>query len=142
MIRYHLAEVYERQRRFADAASTLTGLPVETGQKQMPVNQKMDLYLRIANLLLEDQQYDEAEININRAVHHQTETSPELVTKFKVFSFVRRNSFADNYGSCARLQEEVHRGCSEVLRGFSSAEYFQGTEGRSTDSIDDLYSSG
>lgn len=50
----------------------------------MQPTQKMDLYLRIACLLLEDQQYGEADLYVNRAGHHQTEASSDLSTKFKV----------------------------------------------------------
>ena len=35
MLRYRLADIYERQGRHADAAQMLAGLPVETGQKYL-----------------------------------------------------------------------------------------------------------
>lgn len=66
-IRQHLANIYERNQCWRDAASVLVGIPLETGQKQYPVDYKLDTYLKIARLYLEDDDPVQAESYINRA---------------------------------------------------------------------------
>lgn len=54
-IRQHLAEIYERECNWRQAASVLVGIPLETGQKQYSVDYKLETYLKIARLCLEDE---------------------------------------------------------------------------------------
>lgn len=53
-IRFHLANIYERNQQWRDAATVLVGIPLETGQKQYSVECKLGTYLKIARLYLED----------------------------------------------------------------------------------------
>ena len=54
-IRQHLADIYEREQNWRQAAEVLVGIPLETGQKQYTVAYKLETYLKIARLYLEDE---------------------------------------------------------------------------------------
>ena len=47
-IRQHLADIYEREQNWCQAAKVLVGIPLETGQKQYSVDYKLETYLKIA----------------------------------------------------------------------------------------------
>ncbi|EDW46856.1 COP9 signalosome complex subunit 4 [Drosophila sechellia] len=84
-IRFHLANIYERNQQWRDAATVLVGIPLETGQKQYSVECKLGTYLKIARLYLEDNDSVQAELFINRASLLQAETnSEELQVLYKV----------------------------------------------------------
>ncbi|KAH8394935.1 hypothetical protein KR222_011252 [Zaprionus bogoriensis] len=84
-IRFHLANIYERNQLWRDAATVLVGIPLETGQKQYSVECKLGTYLKIARLYLEDNDSVQAELFINRASLLQAETnSEELQVLYKV----------------------------------------------------------
>ena len=51
----------------AQAAAVLVGIPLETGQKQYSTDYKLETYLKIARLFLEDDDPIQAEAYINRA---------------------------------------------------------------------------
>lgn len=76
-IRQHLAEIYERNQQWREAANVLVGIPLETGQKQYTVDYKLQTYLKIARLYLEDNDSVLAEAYINRASLLQAETNCE-----------------------------------------------------------------
>jgi len=84
-IRQHLAQIYERNENWREAANVLVGIPLETGQKQYTVDYKLETYLKIARLYLEDGDPVQAEAFINRASLLQAETkSEELHVLYKV----------------------------------------------------------
>jgi len=84
-LRQHLAQMYERQELWKEAASVLVGIPLETGQKQYSVDYKLETYLKIARLFLEDDDPIQAEAYINRASLLQAETkNEELQIQYKV----------------------------------------------------------
>ncbi len=84
-IRQHLADIYEREQAWRQAAQVLTGIPLENGQKQYSVDYKLETYLKIARLYLEDEDPVQAEGFINRAAQLQTQTkNPELQIIYKV----------------------------------------------------------
>ncbi|XP_037042278.1 COP9 signalosome complex subunit 4 [Bradysia coprophila] len=84
-IRQHLAHIYERNENWREAANVLVGIPLETGQKQYTVDYKLETYLKIARLYLEDGDPVQAEAFINRASLLQAETkSEELHVLYKV----------------------------------------------------------
>uniref|UniRef100_A0A6Q2Y7U7 PSMD12/CSN4-like N-terminal domain-containing protein n=1 Tax=Esox lucius TaxID=8010 RepID=A0A6Q2Y7U7_ESOLU len=60
-IRQHLATIYEKEEDWRNAAQVLVGIPLETGQKQYNVDYKLDTYLKIARLYLEDDDPVQAE---------------------------------------------------------------------------------
>jgi len=73
-IRQHLADIYEREQNWREAAKVLVGIPLETGQKQYSVDYKLETYLKIARLYLEDEDPIQGEAYINRAAQLQTQT--------------------------------------------------------------------
>lgn len=84
-IRQHLADIYEREQNWREAANVLVGIPLETGQKQYSVDYKLDTYLKIARLYLEDDDPVQAEAYINRASLLQAESrNEELQIYYKV----------------------------------------------------------
>ncbi|XP_061196237.1 COP9 signalosome complex subunit 4-like [Saccostrea echinata] len=75
-IRQHLADIYERQSMWREAANVLVGIPLETGQKQYPTDYKLETYLKIARLYLEEDPV-QAEAYINRASLLQADSKNE-----------------------------------------------------------------
>merc|ERR1712142_1021903 len=76
-IRQHLADIYEREQNWCQAAKVLVGIPLETGQKQYSVDYKLETYLKIARLYLEDEDPMQGEAYINRAAQLQTQTKDD-----------------------------------------------------------------
>ena len=61
----------------------LVGIPLETGQKQYSVDYKLETYLKIARLFLEDEDPVQGEAYINRAAQLQTQTKNQtLIVSF------------------------------------------------------------
>ncbi|KAF2984351.1 hypothetical protein EK904_000739 [Melospiza melodia maxima] len=84
-IRQHLASIYEKEEDWRNAAQVLVGIPLETGQKQYNVDYKLETYLKIARLYLEDDDPVQAEAYINRASLLQNEsTNEQLQIHYKV----------------------------------------------------------
>ena len=91
-IRQHLADIYEREENWRQAAQVLVGIPLETGQKQYTVAYKLETYLRIARLYLEDEDPVQGEAFINRAAQLQTQTKNErLQIIYKVLKEDKKN---------------------------------------------------
>ena len=68
-IRQYLARLLKAEKKFSMAANILQNMPLETNQKQISSDFKMDIYLQIAELYLEDQLPTKAETYISRAGH-------------------------------------------------------------------------
>lgn len=84
-IRQHLSQIYEREENWKEAANVLGQIPLETGQKQYSTDYKLETYLKIARLYLEDDDPINAEGFINRASMLQAETKNEqLQVMYKV----------------------------------------------------------
>ncbi|KAL4239497.1 COP9 signalosome complex subunit 4 [Mactra antiquata] len=83
-IRQHLADIYEREGSWKEAANILVGIPLETGQKHYTTDYKLETYLKIARLYLEDSDSIQAEAYINRASLLQTDSqNHELQIHYK-----------------------------------------------------------
>ncbi|ESP04025.1 hypothetical protein LOTGIDRAFT_203414 [Lottia gigantea] len=76
-IRQHLADIYEHEQSWKEAAGVLVGIPLETGQKQYTTDYKLQTYLKIARLYLEDDDPVLAEAFINRASILQADSQNE-----------------------------------------------------------------
>ena len=88
-IRQHLADIYEREQNWRQAAQVLVGIPLETGQKQYTVDYKLETYLKIARLYLEDEDPVQGEAYINRAAQLQTQTKDDhLQIIYKVHTYL------------------------------------------------------
>ena len=100
LIRQHLADIYEKEQNWKQAAQVLVGIPLETGQKQYTVDYRLETYLKIARLYLEDEDPVQGEAYINRAAQLQTQTRNDhlqiiykVVYKFTLFWSIFRNFF-------------------------------------------------
>jgi COP9 signalosome complex subunit 4 len=83
-IRLLLAGVQEKENAYNDAAKTLMGIPLESGQRSYTLDFKMNTYLRIANLCLLAGSSEEAEVQVNRASLLQNDIKDEaLLLKYK-----------------------------------------------------------
>jgi len=96
VIRHHLATLYEKEEEWRKAAESLAGIPLETGQKQYSPSYKLETYLRIAKLYMEDEDPVQGEAYINRAAQLQSQTKEEkLQIQFKacqgrIFDYKRK----------------------------------------------------
>ncbi|KAH7729510.1 PCI domain containing protein [Aphelenchoides avenae] len=83
-IRLILAGVQEQEKAFREAAQTLIGIPLESGQRSYPAEFKMNTYLRITELCLEAEAPEEAELQVNRASLLQNDIKDEgLLLRYK-----------------------------------------------------------
>ncbi|KAH9639599.1 hypothetical protein HF086_010006 [Spodoptera exigua] len=88
-IRQHLADIYERNQNWKEAANVLVGIPLETGQKQYSVDYKLETYLKIARLYLEVDDPVQAEAFVNRASLLQAETTNEQLQIYYKVCYAR-----------------------------------------------------
>ncbi|EIW61954.1 uncharacterized protein TRAVEDRAFT_27385 [Trametes versicolor FP-101664 SS1] len=84
-LRFQLADILEEEEQWSDAARVLTGISLDSGQRSLPDEEKLRVYVRIVRLLLEDEDSVEAERYYNRAalLAHST-TERETLLQFKL----------------------------------------------------------
>jgi len=85
IIRENLAVVYEEEEEWADAAKCLRDIPLDTGNRVVDDEKKVTIYVKIAQLYLEDDESVQADVYINRAaalVHGCKD--PVLQLRYKV----------------------------------------------------------
>lgn len=83
-LRYQLADMYEDEEEWSDAAKCLMGISFESGNRSWSDQEKFRLYIRVTRLLLEDGDSVQAEIYYNRAallVHSNTDRELGLIYK-------------------------------------------------------------
>ncbi|KAJ1919638.1 hypothetical protein IWQ60_007200 [Tieghemiomyces parasiticus] len=80
-----LAELYEGQSAWTDAAGALQGIPLESGHRNVPSLTKFRVYLRIAQLYLRANQATMAETYLNRAglLVHDVKDDPAGQLQFR-----------------------------------------------------------
>lgn len=66
-MREMLAEVYEQDEEWTEAAKILQGIPMDSGHRTIPDEYKLDVYIKIVRLLLQDDDAVSAEMYLNRA---------------------------------------------------------------------------
>lgn len=79
-MRHHLSGIFEREQRWREAAAVLSGIPLESGRKQYSSDYRLETYIRIARLYLEDEDAVGAETYITRASVLQAETKDEQLS--------------------------------------------------------------
>ena len=67
LIREHMANVFEAEEEWSTAAKLLAAIPMDSGIRMIEVSYKVDKYIKIAMLFLQDEEAVSAETNINRA---------------------------------------------------------------------------
>jgi len=84
-VREHLATVFEAEEDWTQAAKMLAGIPLDSGIRVLEDNYKVEKYIKIAMLYLQDEESISAETNINRASLLITEdTRDDLRLQHKV----------------------------------------------------------
>ncbi|KAF7726476.1 COP9 signalosome complex subunit 4 [Apophysomyces ossiformis] len=66
-LREKLASIYEAQEDFLEAAKILQGIPLDSGHRAISDEYKLQIYIRIVRLLLEEDEAVTAEAYLNRA---------------------------------------------------------------------------
>ncbi|ORY82708.1 hypothetical protein BCR37DRAFT_342041, partial [Protomyces lactucae-debilis] len=85
LLRETLATVFEGQHDFMEAARMLQAISLESGQRSISDNQKLNIYIRILRCLLEEDEAIEADAYLNRASHLVTPTTdPAILVHFKL----------------------------------------------------------
>lgn len=106
-IRQHLADIYERNQVWKEAANVLVGIPLETGQKQYPSDYKLETYLKIARLYLEDDDPIQAEAFINRASLLQAESKQENLQVYYKVCYARVLDYRRKFIEAAQRYNEL-----------------------------------
>ncbi|KAJ3646947.1 hypothetical protein Zmor_024503 [Zophobas morio] len=106
-IRQHLADIYERNQMWREAANVLVGIPLETGQKQYTVDYKLETYLKIARLYLEDDDPVQAEAFINRASLLQAESKNEQLQIYYKVCYARVLDYRRKFIEAAQRYNEL-----------------------------------
>ncbi|CAH1795447.1 unnamed protein product [Owenia fusiformis] len=106
-IRQHMAEMYEREEKWNKAAVTLVGIPLETGQKQYSNDYKLETYLKIARLYLEDEDPVQAEAYINRASLLQADSQNEQLQIYYKVCYARVLDFRRKFIEAAARYNEL-----------------------------------
>ncbi|RWS12118.1 COP9 signalosome complex subunit 4-like protein [Dinothrombium tinctorium] len=107
LIRQHLSLIYEENGNWKEAASVLVGIPLETGQKQYSVDYKLETYLKIARLYLEDEDPVQAEAYINRASLLQAETMNEELQVYYKSCYARVLDYRRKFIEAAQRYNEL-----------------------------------
>ncbi|KAK0045447.1 COP9 signalosome complex subunit 4-like isoform X1 [Biomphalaria pfeifferi] len=106
-IRQHLASIYEREESWREAANVLVGIPLETGQKQYSPDYKLETYLKIARLFLEDEDANQADAYINRASMLQAESKNEELQILYKACYARVLNFRRKFIEAAQRYNEL-----------------------------------
>lgn len=106
-IRQHLAGIYEKEQNWQAAAKVLVGIPLETGQKQYSVDYKLETYMKIARLYLEDGDPILAEAFINRASLLQAETKDEQLQIYYKVCYARVLDYRRKFIEAAQRYNEL-----------------------------------
>jgi len=113
-INYNLAKlIISEGSDFLTAAKVLQAIPLETGQRNYPVEKKVKIWVMIAQLYLEEEKALEAERFINKAAPLTGQIKNEkLLLKYKS-AFVRNQDFNRKFSEAAlsyyRLSQTVPR---------------------------------
>ncbi|ORX55109.1 signalosome subunit 4 [Hesseltinella vesiculosa] len=67
LLREKLATIYEQEEEFAEAAKVLQGIALDSGHRTISDEYKLQIYIRIVRLLLEEDDAVPAETYLNRA---------------------------------------------------------------------------
>ncbi|KAF9934459.1 COP9 signalosome complex subunit 4 [Linnemannia zychae] len=106
-IRMHLATIYENEEDWAEAAQVLMGVPLDSGHRIVPNEFKIEIYIRIVRLLLEDDEAGMADTYLNRAAVLMRDTNNiSLQLTFKL-SQARIADFKNNFLKASSQYHEI-----------------------------------
>lgn len=115
-IRVQLATIYEDEENWREAARILVAIPLDSGQRFLSPEEKVDIYVKIARLYLEDEESVQAEAYINRAaelIHLVTDDALRL--KYKA-CFARIQDYKRNFLKAAMHYYELSQIVGEQER--------------------------
>jgi len=85
VIRQNLANIYEKEEEWKEAARVLIGIPLDSSQRVLEPEYKVNIYVKIAQLFLEDDESVQAEAYINRAAELIHQCKDEMLKlRYKV----------------------------------------------------------
>ncbi|KAI9005993.1 hypothetical protein BC832DRAFT_461576 [Gaertneriomyces semiglobifer] len=106
-VREKLADILEEQEEFLEAARQLQGIPLDSGHRPISENYKLQIYIRIVRLLLEEDDAVTAEAYLNRAaLLIVNSTDPVLPIHFKL-SQAKVLDFKRNFLQAASKYHEL-----------------------------------
>jgi len=116
IIRENLAKLYEGEEEWREAAKILIGIPLDTGQRVLDPEYKVNIYVKIAQLYLEDDESVQAEAYINRASEliHQVKDET-LKLRYKV-CFARIMDYKRQFMKAALRYYELSQIVNETER--------------------------
>ncbi|CEI93959.1 hypothetical protein RMCBS344292_08183 [Rhizopus microsporus] len=79
-LREKLADVYESEDDYLEAAKTLQGIPLDSGHRAVSDEYRLKIYMRIVKLLLEEDEAIQAEAYLNRTALLIASSSDTLLT--------------------------------------------------------------
>lgn len=103
IIRIQVARIYEKEENWRESAKILVAIPLDSGQRFLSAEEKVEIYIKIARLYLEDEESVQAEAYINRAAEliHQV-NDQELKISYKA-CYARISDYKRNF-----LKAAVH----------------------------------
>ncbi|KIM90828.1 hypothetical protein PILCRDRAFT_811315 [Piloderma croceum F 1598] len=106
-LRFQLADLLEEDEEWSEAARVLMGISLDSGQRTMPDEDKLRVYVRIVRLLLEDEDSVQAESYYNRAalLVHST-SDKETLLQFKLCQ-ARISDYARKFLEAAMRYHEL-----------------------------------
>eukprot|EP01112_Ceratiomyxa_fruticulosa_P013896 TRINITY_DN393_c0_g1_i1.p2 TRINITY_DN393_c0_g1~~TRINITY_DN393_c0_g1_i1.p2 ORF type:complete len:457 (-),score=89.26 TRINITY_DN393_c0_g1_i1:2002-3171(-) len=116
IVRQALAKIYESRQEWREAARILIAIPLDSGQRVLTPEEKVQIYVKIARLYLEDDESVQAEAYINRAsdlIHQCKSAGLQLAYKTcfaRILDFKAEFLKASNrYYELSQLVEEHER---------------------------------
>uniref|UniRef100_X1ZGW4 COP9 signalosome complex subunit 4 n=1 Tax=Capitella teleta TaxID=283909 RepID=X1ZGW4_CAPTE len=106
-IRQYLATLYEQQQKWKEAADVLVGIPLETAQRQYKSDYKLETYLKIARLYLENEEPVQAEAYINRASLLQADSKNEQLQIYYKVCYARVLDYRRKFIEAAQRYNEL-----------------------------------
>lgn len=114
VIRENLSKLYEAEEDWAEAARILQGIPLESSHRLLEDNYKLGIYVKIAQLHLENDDHVLAEQSLNRAAALLSKnTEPQLRLNYKV-SFARIQDFKRKFIEASLRYHELSQ--SKMLK--------------------------
>jgi len=116
IIRVDLAKIYEEDEEWKEAAKILIAIPLDTGQRVLDPEYKVNIYIKIAQLYLEDDESVQAEAYINRASELIHQCKDEILKlRYKV-CFARIMDYKRQFMKAALRYYELSQIVSEHER--------------------------
>eukprot|EP01114_Cavostelium_apophysatum_P005932 TRINITY_DN17109_c0_g1_i2.p1 TRINITY_DN17109_c0_g1~~TRINITY_DN17109_c0_g1_i2.p1 ORF type:complete len:332 (+),score=54.54 TRINITY_DN17109_c0_g1_i2:54-1049(+) len=116
VIRTELAKIYEEEEEWKEAAKILIAIPLDSGQRVLEPEYKVNVYVKIAQLYLEDDESVQAESYINRASELIFQCRDEMLKlRYKV-CFARIMDYKRQFMKAALRYYELSQAVSEDER--------------------------